>query len=76
MNTDDPPPLDCWNMLVTPDIVSDRNFLHTDVKKAGDSGVRAVDITSVDLAVQATDCINLWCYKNVLLGRYLPYGSL
>jgi hypothetical protein len=50
-------------MLVTLDIVLDGNSFHTDVKEAGESGVLAVDITSVDSIVPATDCMNLWSYK-------------
>jgi hypothetical protein len=38
-NTDDPSPLDCWDTLMTPDIVPNGTSLHTDVKEAGESCV-------------------------------------
>jgi hypothetical protein len=62
-DTDDPPPLDCRDTLVTPNIVPNGNSLHTDVKEVGESCVQAVDITSVDSVVPATNCMDLWCYK-------------
>jgi hypothetical protein len=38
-NIDDPPPLDCQDTLVTPNIVSNGTSLHKDVKEAGESCV-------------------------------------
>ncbi len=62
-NKDNPPPLDCQDTLVTPDIVSNGTSLHTDVEEAGESCVRAVDVTSFNSVVPATDYMDLWCYK-------------
>ncbi len=38
-NTDNPPQVDCWDMLVTPDIVSNGTSLHAYVKEVGESYV-------------------------------------
>jgi hypothetical protein len=62
-DTEDPPLLDCMDMLVTPNIVSNGISLHMDVEEEGKSCVRAVDVTSVDSVVPATNCMDLWCYK-------------